>query len=175
MAIKFHWTCCLPLTKPTPIVADVEPFHNNLWAQETSRSVTAIDAACTVHNGRPSVCPSVPSSDSSNGGPRVCCWALCGQDISGTMQQACRRSAANACSVTVTADLLNCHSLQMSLERSCCKIVTTALPSARPFSSCCTCLSKTLRTFILPGLYLATCETNKLLINYILPICAHYM
>ena len=44
---------------------------------------------------RPSVCLSVPSIDSSNGGRRVCCWAPCSRR---------RRSAAIAGSVTLTAD-----------------------------------------------------------------------
>ena len=60
--------------------------------------------------GRPSVRPSVPSIDSSNGGRRVCCWALCGQEISNDSWRAegagCRRrrSAANAGSVMLTAN-----------------------------------------------------------------------
>ena len=68
-------------------------------------------------NDRESVCPSVPSIDSSSGVRRVCCWAPRGRDISidcctarlqaaaGTTCCRCRRSAANAGSATLTADV----------------------------------------------------------------------
>ena len=63
---------------------------------------------------RSSVRPSVPLFDRSRGVRRVCCWAPCGQQISidsggrrapSSSGAAARRTAANASSVTLSADV----------------------------------------------------------------------
>jgi len=55
--------------------------------------IYAEQVACTV--GRPSVCLSVPSIDSSNAGRRVCCWAPCGRAAGSVLQDQQRMRVAS--------------------------------------------------------------------------------
>lgn len=66
------------------------------------------------------------------------------------------QTTCDPCKMADQKMLVNCQSLWTSLERRCSKIASTVLPSPRPSSSVCTCLTIRFSTFVLPRLYLAT-------------------